>query len=213
MLLAGCGGSMSNGETGRTATRIFADSRAAASSAAGVHAYGSLGLIGGLAIPEGIRFNVRINGNREGRGTMRIQGFEVDVVSVGDRAYARSAAGFYTAFAGTPAAQARRMASKWLLIPAAADLARLITEVTDIARLVTDAVQQGAIRKGANTTVDGHKVICLTVSDGSGFHVSTVYIATEGKAYPVQVRGTPGTPAEIIHFKNWNEPVGVRTPN
>jgi hypothetical protein len=213
VLVVACGESRTNGEADKNAARVLEDSRAAARSADGVHAYGTLELVPRIHVPSGITFDVHDNGNREGWGTMTIQGWTVEVRSVGDNSYARGAAGFYTAFAGEPPAHARLMANKWLILSPADDLARLIEEVTDIRRLVGDSTQPlGAVRKGTDTSTDGLRAMDVVISDPSGLNYSTVYVATVGKPYPIRITGTPGAVSADVHFEAWNEPVKVRAP-
>jgi hypothetical protein len=213
VLIVGCGDTRTNGEADKSAGRILEDSKAAARSAAGVHAYGTLELVPRIHVPSGITFDVHDNRNGEGWGTMTIQGWTVEVRNVGYNSYVRGAAGFYTAFAGSPPAQARRKADRWLILSPADDTSSLIVDVTDMRRLVSDTMQlQGTARKGNETSADGQRTIAVINSDPSGLNYSTVYVATVGKPYPIRISGTPGTEAADVHFAAWNEPVKVRAP-
>ena len=213
VIVVACGESRTNGEADKKAARILEDSRAAARGAAGVHAHGTLESVPRIHVPSGIAFDVRDNANGEGSGTMTIQGWTVEVRTVGYNSYARGAAGFFKAFSGEPPARARLMANRWLVLPPTYDLARLIEEVTDIRRLVGDSTQPlGAVRKGNDTSTDGQRAIGVVISDPSGLNYSTVYVATVGKPYPIRITGTPGAVAADVHFDAWNEPVKVGAP-
>jgi hypothetical protein len=66
---------------------------------------------------------------------------------------------------------------------------------------------QGKLVKGKQTTVRGQKVIGLADTT----HGGTLYVATTGKPYPIQVikRGTQGGE---LDFDRYNEPVSLKAP-
>jgi hypothetical protein len=63
VLVVACGESRTNGGAHKNAARVLEDSRAAARSAASVHAYGKLDLVPRIDVPSGITFDVRDNRN------------------------------------------------------------------------------------------------------------------------------------------------------
>ena len=61
--------------------------------------------------------------------------------------------------------------------------------------------------KGATTTVNGHKVVALTDTTNHG----TLYVATTGKPYPVQISKS-GSDGGRLSFDRFNESVSLTPP-
>jgi hypothetical protein len=202
-LLAGCGGggSKSNGEADKSATEILADTKKAATQAKSVHFHG---LITESGTP--LKVDLRIDGSKGGTGSMTIQGAHVDIVRVGDEAYIKGSQQFYTTVAGTETA--KLLKGKWLKGSATSgDLASL-AQLTDMSKLFTAALKpEGTLTKGKETTVDGRPVIELRSSSGG-----SLYVATTGEPYPVEIAQASGSSTGAVHFDEWNEPVDVTAP-
>ena len=62
-------------------------------------------------------------------------------------------------------------------------------------------------RKGAITTVNGHKVIAVNDTTKGG----TLHVATTGKPYPIEVQ-KKGSEGGRIAFDHYNEPVSLSAP-
>jgi hypothetical protein len=202
VLAAGCGGgSSSNGVAAKSASQILADAKAAARKASSVHYHGSITESG-----TPLAVDIRISGSAGGTGSMTIQGSKVEVIRVGDKAYLKGSQAFYTQVAG--AAAAALLKGKWLMGSATSgDLASLAA-LTDMTQLFDQALKpDGTISKGKETTIDGQKVIGLTSSNGG-----TLYIATTGEPYPVEIEQGKGSSTGTIHFDEWNKKVEVKAP-
>jgi hypothetical protein len=204
LLAAGCGGgggSKSNGVADKSASEILAASKQAANKAGSVHFFGSI-------VEEGtpLKVDIRIEGTKGGTGSMTIQGSHVDIIRVGSQAYIKGSSQFYKQVAGAAAAQLLK--GKWLKGSATkGDLASLAA-LTSMDKLFAAALKPGGtISKGKETTVDGQKVIELKSSDGG-----SLYVATTGEPYPVQIAQVTGTSTGSVHFDEWNAAVNVTAP-
>jgi hypothetical protein len=204
LLGAGCGGgggSKSNGEAGKTAKEIVADAKAAAKKAGSVHFHGSI-----VESGTPLKVDIRIDGTKAGGGSITIQGSKVELVRVGNEAYLKGSPAFYRQIGGATAAALLK--GKWLKGSATSgDLASLAA-LTDINKLFDAALKPtGTITKSKEATVDGQKVIGVESSDGG-----TLYVATAGEPYPIQITQASGSSTGTLHFDEWNQPVDVKAP-
>ena len=204
MLLAGCGGgggTKSNGEAGKSAAEIVADAKAAATKASSVHFFGSI-------VENGtpLKVDIRIDGTKGGTGSMTVQGANVEIIRVGDVAYMKGSTEFYAKVAGAAAAQLLK--GKWLKGSATSGDLSSLADLTDITKLFDAALKPyGTITKGKETTVDGQKVIGIDSSAGG-----TLYVATTGEPYPVEITQSSGSSTGTVHFADWNAKVDVKAP-
>jgi hypothetical protein len=203
LLAAGCGGgggSKTNGEADKTAKEIVADAKAAATKASSVHFHG-------VIVESGtpLKVDLRIDGVNGGTGSITIQGAPVEIVRVGSEAFLKGSNAFYTQIAGAEAA--KLLKGKWLKGSATSGDLAALAELTDINKLFSAALKpSGPITKGKETTVDGQKVIAIASSEG------TLYVATTGEPYPVEIAQDSGASSGAVHFDEWNEKVDVKAP-
>ena len=198
--LAACGGSSSNGEASKSASAILADARQAADDAGSV-------TVSGRITDSGQTIGLHLSIGRDGgSGSMTIQGSKVDIVRIGKTVYLRAPASFYTAV-GAGAAAGQLLDGKWLKASAAgkdfADLAKLTEVDTFVARALKP---DGTVSKGSETTVKGQKVIELKDSKGG-----SLYVATTGKPYPVELEGT-GSQSGTLELTDWGAAVKPTAP-
>jgi hypothetical protein len=191
--LAGCGGGTppGNGEGAKQASQILKDTVAALRGAEAVHMYGS--------IPSsGESFAIDLHYNRSGNlmGTITIGTVTAGVVVTGGHTYLRGRA-LFAKYAGDQVASV--IGDRWVAVPSGSgpggDIVDSLTTFTDFGKLA-DALSMpsgGAVTKGPTTTVD-----------------STLYVATTGKPYPVEVK--PDTGNQALHFASWDVPVDVSAP-
>jgi hypothetical protein len=201
-LLAGCGGGSSgNGEASKSASQILADSKAAAKDASSVHVHGTI-----VSDGRPLKIDLRIDGSKGGKGTLTINGSNVDLVRIGDTAYIRGSEAFYRQVAG-PAAAAL-LKGKWLKASAkTGDLASL-ADLTAMGTLFNQALKpEGSISKGGESTVDGQKVIAIKDADRG-----TLYVATTGDPLPIEITRPSGSSGGAVHFDDWNEDVALEAP-
>ncbi len=139
---------------------------------------------------------------------MSEQGSSFDVVRVGKTVYVRGSTAFYTKVAGKQAAALLK--GKWLSAPATTGEFASIGAFTDIATFFTGVLgSHGRITKGAETTVDGQKVIAIVDHSNSG---GTLYVATTGKPYPMGISSPHGGAGGSVHFTDWGKTIPVAAP-
>jgi hypothetical protein len=204
-LLAGCGGGgapADNGEAAKPASQILKDTVAALRTAEAVHMYGS--------IPSsGETFAIDLHYNRSGNlmGTITLGAVIASVVVTGGHTYLKGKS-LFAKYAGDQVAGL--IGDRWVAVPAGSgpggDIVDSLSTFTDFGKLA-DALSSpsgGTVTKGPATTVDGQPVVALRDAD------STLYVATTGKPYPVEVK--PDTGGQALHLAAWDVHVEVSAP-
>lgn len=200
-LLGACGGgSSSNGEAGKTPKQILADARRAARDAGSFRVKGTIDDAG-----QAIRLDLHV-GRDGGTGSMTVQGSKIDVIRIGDTVYLRTGSAFYEKV-GAGKSVGQLLAGKWLKAPATSASFRDLARLTDVDRFMTLALDPGGtVTKGDETTVDGQKTIELKSSKGG-----SLFVATTGKPYPVQLHGGDTTTGKVV-FSDWGAKVDAKAP-
>ena len=197
---AGCGGSKSNGEAGKTADQVVLDAKQAAIDAKGVHVSGSITDAG-----RPLTLDLTIVRGGGGKGTMTESGLQFEIVRVVDTAYIRGSDAFLRAFAGSAAAQL--LHGKWLKGSATSGNLRALAPLTDIVKLFNSALgSHGKLRNNGETEYKGQKVVAIEDTTKGG----TLYVAASGTPYPVAIVGGKGRGA--IAFDRWNETASIEAP-
>ncbi|HEY3864464.1 MAG TPA: hypothetical protein VGL54_00070 [Solirubrobacteraceae bacterium] len=204
LALAGCGSSgssSSNGISSKTPAEVLAAAKAAANSASSVHVSGSI-VSGGSPIT----LNLELAAGKGGRGQISEDGLSFNLIQVGGTAYISGSPAFYSHFGG-PAAE-KLLAGKWLKAPASSGSFSSLGSLTDLAQLLDTALSDhGALKKGPTTTINGQQA--LSVTDAG--HGGTLYVATTGKPYPIEIAKI-GKSGGKITFDRWNAPVTLTAP-
>jgi len=202
-VLAGCGGgSSSNGVASKTPTQILAAAEAAAAQASAVHISGSI-----VSNGTPLTLDLSLVAGKGGTGHMSTNGVGFDIVRVGDKAYIRGSEAFWKKFGN--AAAAKLFKDKWLVGSATTGQFKALTPLTDLQGFFKGALgSHGTLKKGAETTVDGQKVIALTDTAKGG----TLYIATTGKPYPIELVSPGNGKQGTVTFDQWNKTVTITAP-
>ena len=203
-VLAGCGGgSSSNGVASKSPIEILAAAKAAATQASAVHIAGSIVGSGGTPLT----IDLHLVAAKGGKGHMTESGLGFDIIRIGNKAYIRGSQAFYKQFAN--AAAARLFKGKWLVGSAATGNFASLTPLTDLQKFFNGTLgPHGTLSKSAETTVNGQKVIALKDGTNGG----TLYIATTGKPYPVELVSPGNGKAGKITFDQWNNTVTITAP-
>jgi hypothetical protein len=204
-VLGGCGSSASsssgNGIASKTPTEAVAVAKVAADSASSVHVSGSI-VSGGSPITV----DLELLAGKGGRGRIAENGLSFDLIQVAGTAYIRGSPAFYSHFGGAAAAQLFQ--GKWLKAPTSNGSFSTLGSLTNLSQLIDSALaSHGTLQKGATTTANGRQV--LPILDAS--HGGTLYVATTGKPYPIQITKS-GTSGGKIVFDRWNAPVTLVAP-
>ena len=201
--LASCGGSSgdsSNGVADKSANDITASATSAVEKASSVHVSGPIARQG---FPTAIDLTL-VNG-KGARGSMSAGAVNFKIVAVGREVYINGSSSFWRRYANNNIAQL--LTGKWLKAPASGQFAGLAV-LADIHSLFNQLLaQHGTLVKGDQTTVRGHKVIGLKDTT----HGGTLYVATTGKPYPIQVI-KHGSQGGELDFDRYNQPVSLRAP-
>jgi hypothetical protein len=200
-LLAGCGSSSSgNGVASKSADEIVAASKAAADAAHSAHVSGSV-------VSNGSPITLDLDlGARGGRGHLALSGLGFELIQTGGTVYIKGSAAFYRKIGGATAAQL--LEGRWLKAPTTTPEFASISSLTDLHRLVDATLSShGSLIKTQTTTVNGTHVVGVTDQSKGG----TLYVATTGKPYPVQI-AKGGAGGGTVSFDRWNESVTISPP-
>jgi hypothetical protein len=205
LALAGCGGSggssSGNGIASKTPAQILSAATAAADSASSVHVTGSI-VSGGSPIT----LDLELLAGKGGRGQISENGLSFNLIQVDGTAYISGSPAFYSHFGGPAAAQL--LEGKWLKAPASSGSFSTLGSLTDLNQLLDTALSDhGALTKGPTTTIDAQQVLSVTDASRAG----TLYVATTGKPYPIEI-SKAGKTGGKISFGAWNAPVTLQAP-
>lgn len=200
VVVAGCGGGKkTNGEETKSAAQVVADAQAAAKSASIVHVVG-----GGVDNGRPIKLDLWV-GDGKGKGHLEEGGLSFDIVRVGDTVYVKGGAAFWKRFGG--AAAAALLHDKWVKAPTTQAQVKQITGLVDKTLFLASILgQHGKIENKGIVDYQGQKVVEIRDTTQGG----SLYVASEGTAYPVAVKG--GKNQGDIAFTDWNASVSVTAP-
>ncbi len=207
-LLSACGGSggssggSDNGVASKSAEAILAATTAATSNLSALHMSGSLTSNG-----TPITLDLYLVSGKGATGTLSENGLSFKLISVGKLVFINGSAKFWEKFGGKAAATLFN--GKWLKTTTSSPSFGSLAALTNLHDLFGKLLgSHGALKKAAATTIDGQKVIGLTDTAKGG----TLYVATTGKPYPVQLTSPkPGT--GHITFSGFNQPVSITAPS
>ncbi len=194
---SGTGSSSGNGVASKTPTEILAAAQQAASSLTSVH-------ISGAAKASGVPLDLDLTlSNEGGEGTISENGLSFQVRSIGQSLYINASPAFWTKYGG--GAAATLFAGKWLKTSQSGQFSSLGALTSKQAIFGQMLTQHHQIVRGGVSTVDGQTVIALIDKSKNG---GTLYVATTGKPYPVEVTNSGGA----IEFDRFNQPVTIAVP-
>ena len=201
-VLTGCGSSSSgNGVATKSAEAIVAEAKTAADSASSVHVSGSVTSNG-----SPVSLDLSLASGKGATGQISQNGSTFKIVIDGGTAYISGSDAFYRKLGGSAAAQL--LAGKWLKISTSTPEFASFGSLTNMRKLLdTVLVGHGTLQKGSTTTVGGQQAIAVADSTRGG----TLYVATNGKPYPLQISKT-GSEAGTIAFGSWDQPVTITPP-
>jgi hypothetical protein len=205
LLVAGCGGDggggSDNGIADKTADEIVDEALAAGKAAQSVYVHG-----GTTTGDDPLELDMHVVAGVGGEGELTANGLTFEIVRVGDEAYFKGDADFWSQFGG--AAAATLFDDRWVKAPAdSGDLASL-TPLTDLEQLLDGILgEHGNLEKGEETEVNGISAIAVRDTEQDG----TLYVATEGEPYPLRLEAS-GEAEGTIDFEDWDEDYEVEAP-
>ncbi|HEX4520891.1 MAG TPA: hypothetical protein VH063_15025 [Gaiellaceae bacterium] len=203
VLLAGCGGKNGPSDNGiRTMTpqQILVQMKQAVAGASSVHIVG-----GGTSDGSTLTLDLQLVAGTGGAGHISVGGLSFDVVKIGPKLYFKGEQAFLKRYAGTAASL---FAGRWFEVSTAVPQFASFASLTNIVKLTNNIVASaGTLTKGSTTTIDGQPALAIVDSGNGG---GTLYVATTGPAYPLELdpaRGKGG-----IKFTDWDQPVTLKAP-
>jgi hypothetical protein len=200
---AGASASASAGLADASADEILAQARDAFLGASSVHARGAL-------LTDGTAYTVdlRLVKGRGAFGTVGSKGGRITVVRVGNAAYVALDKASLRAATGSDEA-ARRYAGKFFSVTSAnrQSFAPFVA-LTDAAQAFGPALTPtGTVTKGAESTLNGRRVVDLLVDGGS---TGDVFVALDGPPYPVRIGFGKG--GQHVDFDSYGAKVPLAAP-
>jgi hypothetical protein len=194
------GGASDNGVSSKSPEQIVSAVNTAVDGVNSVHVAGSVSNSGSQTT-----LDLNLVNGKGGKGSMSQAGLGFKVVTVGNQVYINGSNAFWQKFGGSAASQL--LSGKWLKAPATGQLSS-IASLTNVHTLFNQLLaSHGKLAKGSTTTVNGQKVIAVKDTTNGG----TLYIATTGKPYPVEIIKS-GSDGGKITFDQFNQPVTLAAP-
>lgn len=203
LALSGCGGSSGsgNGIASKSAEEIVNEAKSAADGATSVHVSGSVDSSG-----SPVTLDLNLAAGKGATGQISQNGSTFKIIIDGNTAYISGSSAFYRRLGGSAAAQL--LAGKWLKITTSTPEFASFESLTNMRKLLdTVLVGHGTLAKGSTTSVRGQQAIAVKDTTRGG----TLYVATNGKPYPLRISKT-GSETGAIYFDKWNEPVVITAP-
>ena len=98
---------------------------------------------------------------------------------------------------------------KWLEGSATTGQLAALTTLTDLQQFFSGALDShGTLTKGAETTVNGQKVVAIKDNAKGG----TLFVATTGKPYPIELQSPANGKDGTVNFDDWNKTVTIVAP-
>jgi hypothetical protein len=199
-VVVGCGSSSDNGVAAKPPDAIVSAASNAVSGVKSVHVLGSLRSGG-----SPITLDLTLVAGKGGGGQMSQNGLSFKLIEVGQVVYINGSDAFWRHIGGTSAVQLFH--GKWLRAPANGQFSSVasLTSVQTLFRKLLSS--HGRLAKGPTTTVAGQKVVAVNDTTKGG----TLYVATTGQPYPVQV-SMGGSNGGRIVFDRYNKSVSLTAP-
>jgi hypothetical protein len=205
--LAACGGGGSSGGgnlSSKSASQIVAAAGKAIYGVKSVHVSGTVNSGGAK-----IGLDLDLASGKGGTGTLTDNGLSVQLIVIGKTLYINGSPAFWRHFGG--AAAATLFHGKWLkTTTAASGAAGSFADLINLHLLFGKLLKthSSSLAKGKTTTIDGQSVIAIRDTKQGG----TLYVATSGTPYPVEIQKT-GSQAGRISFSKFNESVSLSAPS
>jgi hypothetical protein len=199
---SGSSGSSDNGVASKSPDAILSDAKAAINGVKSVHVSGSV-----VSAGSPITLDLDLLSGQGGKGQMSESGLSFQLIEVGKSVYINASPAFWQHFAGSAAAQLFQ--GKWLKAPSSTPGFASLASLTNVSVLLNTLLsgKHGTLARGQSTVVDGQKVVAVNDTTQGG----TLYVATTGKPYPVEILKT-GAQGGHVTFDRYNESVSLTPP-
>jgi hypothetical protein len=198
----GSGGAPSNGVSSKSAQQIFNTAITAAKAAKSVHVSGAL-----KSGSKSVGLDLSIVQGTGASGTISEGAVSFKLISIGGSYYLQPSAGFLQKFVHSSAA-ASLFKGKWLKASSTNASFGSFGQLTSIKTLIGSLPHaDGTLSKGSTSTLAGQPVIAVDSSKGG-----TMYVATRGTPYPLQVSKNSGGQSGKVTFSDYNKAFTITAP-
>jgi hypothetical protein len=204
LLVAGCTQGAApapagNGTADLSAEEILAKAQAALAEAGSFQAKGDMTFEG-----DDITIDMVVNGD-DSKSTIVASGQTIEAVSVGDQVYLKLPEMFLTIIAASNPAAATLAKDKFLKLPADDPRFESFSGFLNLKdELIGAETAPTGATKGEAKTINGTPAIGVKVPEG------TLYVATEGKPYPLRLESADGSGG--VDFSNFGSAAAVEAP-
>jgi hypothetical protein len=198
--MSACGGASGNGVASKAPDAIVSAALGAIDGAKSAHISGKV-----VSGTEPISLNLHLVSGTGGRGQMSEGGLSFKIEVIHSEVYINGSPAFWKHFGGAAAAQVFQ--GKWLKAPATGQFASLAQLSNLHALLGTVLSTHGSLTKTGATTVNGQSAVGVKDTTQGG----TLYVATTGKPYPLEILKSGGEGGRIV-LNSFNQPVSLTPP-
>ena len=207
--ISACGGSggsnstSGNGVASKSPQQILSSAVTAAKGAKSVHVAGTVKNGG-----QTIAIDLSITSGHGASGSIAEGNASFKLIEAGGAFYIQPNARFLNEFTHSSAA-VQLLRGKWLKGSPSDPSFQSFAQLTSIKSLMGSLTQNhGTLSKGSTTTINGAKAIALHSSKGG-----TMYVATTGQPYPLQVSKGSGSTVGKVTFTDWNKQFSISAPS
>jgi hypothetical protein len=192
-----------NGVANLPASQIMSRAQAALKKASSVHLKGKMA-------SEGEQFTIDLRmSDKGGTGTMTQAGQTLQLLRIGTTVYIRADEDFWRTQTGSDAA-AELLKGKYLKGTTSDPKVASLALFTDADKFVAELFSpKRTVTKGAKKTVRGVEAISLISPGKDG---GTLYVATRGEPYPLQIASNTQSEPGLIDFLDYGAPVKLTAP-
>ncbi len=191
-----------DGFSSKSAEQIFKTAVAASAAAS------SFSVHGDIRQPKmNLALDLSLSASGSSQGTLSINGGKVQIREIAGVGYFKGDTKFWTKNAN--AASAQLLAGKWVYAPVSNPLFSGFRSFLSPRSFMKSffGTDSGPYSKGSSKVVDGKHVVGV-MSDGPG----TMYVATGGTHYVVNVQGTEGSSSALLDFGSYGVAVNPVKP-
>ena len=201
-LLAGCGGSSTNGVDKLSASDALTKVRTATESVRSVHVTGRINQSG-----QTLGINLTV-GTSAAQGDIELGGGRMDLRFVDGVTYFRGDQKVFAAFGANPA-EASLAAERWIKDTSSSGPAAGFSAFLNLQQLFKSLLTpQGTVRAGGDATVNDRKALVLVDTSREG---GKLYVAETGRALPLRIERVGGNGGRV-DFTDYDVDVNVEVP-
>lgn len=193
-MLGACGGGGSSGLAGKSPKQIVALTKAALQSARSTTLTASI-----ETQPRRVFFTLDVFQSGAADGTFGTAAGQGSLVIVAHHVYLRGPVAFWEGLESVPAAEATKLAGRWIMLPENSTSSFSSLTLPGVIHALS-GLHKKKITKLGPRTVDGRSAIGIRAKS-----FGTMWVATSGTPYPLEVTQKTSTGHGTITFSNWGK--------